>query len=81
MKESFVKQFNEKLAVLEKLTKKCETLLHQEASSRKVSEEQTEEYNERLRFVQSHAEQLKKREQILATRESEVAGLRTQIES
>ena len=39
LKESFVKQFNERLSVLEKLTQKCDTFLTHETSYKRAKEE------------------------------------------
>lgn len=56
MRESFVKQFLERLNILETLTKKCESILNAEnkrSSSRKHPEDD-EECKEKLRFIESH---------------------------
>lgn len=56
MRESFVKQFLERLHILETLTKKCESILHNEnrRSTSKKHPEDDEEYKEKLRFIESH---------------------------
>lgn len=74
VKGAFVKQFKERLSLLEAMTKKCEAVLA-ENSSRKRQEEE-EAYVEKMRFVEGHASQLRKREEALATREAELAALR-----
>ncbi len=79
MRESFVKSFFERLAILESLTKKCESILASDTKRSKCHPD--EEYKEKLLFLENHANQLRRREEILATRESEVGVLRAQVES
>jgi|LauGreDrversion4_2_1035121.scaffolds.fasta_scaffold199888_2 hypothetical protein len=45
------------------------------------SQTQNEEYVEKLRFIESHVSQIKKREEILAQRENEVAILKSSFEA
>jgi hypothetical protein len=79
IKESFVRSFMERLQLVESLTKKCEGIISSATSkkSKLPSPQEEEEYQERLRFLDGHAGQLRKREEMLAARESEVHGLRT----
>jgi hypothetical protein len=69
IKESFVKNFLERLVVLEGLMRNA------------PSQTQNEEYIEKLRFIESHVSQIKKREEILAQRENEVAILKSSFEA
>ena len=58
MRENFVKQFKERMTVLESLTKKCEAALAQESISNKrrsMTIEEDEEWLEKLRFIESQA--------------------------
>lgn len=81
MKGAFVKQFKERLIVLEGLTKKCEMILTEGSSigSAKLrrNKELEQECMERARFLDEKAEHINSREATLAHRETEVRALRS----